>query len=130
MPEKDVIKTKRKLLVIDDDNTLRQFLESILLEDGYEVLIAREGREGFDLACSELPDLILLDVNMPKMDGWEVCDRLRKNGSTKQIPIVFLTARDNQEEIKMAMRLGSNKYLNKPFDLELLESTVVELLGQ
>ncbi|MFA5860019.1 MAG: response regulator [Elusimicrobiota bacterium] len=120
---------KKKVLIVDDDNTLREFLQSIFEEKGYQVYTASEGTEGLRLAHFELPDLILLDVTMPRLSGWEVCKRLKKEERTRNIPVIFLTARDQVPDKLLGMELGSAKYLTKPFDLNLLEKTVDELLG-
>ncbi len=122
-------KTKKKILIVDDDNTLREFLESIFSEKGFTVLVAAEGTEGLRLAHFELPDLIILDVTMPRLSGWEVCKRLKKDDRSRNIPIIFLTARDQIPDKLLGMELGSAKYLTKPFDLTQLEKTVDELLA-
>jgi CheY-like chemotaxis protein len=121
---------KKRILVVDDDNTLREFLQMVFTEKGYEAITAADGAEGLRMAFSELPDVIILDVTMPKLSGWEVCKRLKKDDATKNIPIIFLTAKDQVPDKLLGLELGGDRYLTKPFDLEQLEKTVEELLQQ
>jgi DNA-binding response OmpR family regulator len=102
----------------------------VFTEKGYEAITAADGAEGLRMAFSELPDVIILDVTMPKLSGWEVCKRLKKDDATKNIPIIFLTAKDQVPDKLLGLELGGDRYLTKPFDLEQLEKAVEELLQQ
>lgn len=107
----------KTILIIDDDKDIVQTLKSNLKLDGYEVLFAYLGREGIDLAKKKRPDLILLDLNLPDVDGVVVCDVLRK---TLDTPIIMLTARDSLSDKVLGLKTGADDYIVKPFEhLEL-----------
>lgn len=114
-----------KILVIDDDRRITALLRRALVFEGYEVQVAGGGEEGLRLAASWLPDLVLLDVLMPGMDGWEVCRRLRAAGG---VPVLMLTARDEVSDRVKGLDLGADDYLVKPFALEELLARVRALL--
>lgn len=114
-----------KILVIDDDRRITALLRRTLVFEGYEVQVAGGGEEGLRLAASWLPDLVLLDVLMPGMDGWEVCRRLRAAGG---VPVLMLTARDDVSDRVKGLDLGADDYLVKPFALEELLARVRALL--
>ncbi|MCD6260032.1 MAG: diguanylate cyclase [Helicobacteraceae bacterium] len=101
------------ILVIDDTATNIQILVE-LLDDTYDVIVATDGRTALEIADEELPDLILLDIIMPFMDGFEVCKQLKENPKTKNIPIIFLTAQTDEESIEKAYEVGGNDYVLKP----------------
>jgi len=124
-----------KILVVDDEPDNITFVETILKKEGFTVLSAVDGLEGFERAVEELPDLIVLDVQMPKMNGFEVFDKLRKEGSTKQIPVVMLTGiREkvgigfNAEDMKKFYGEEPNGYVEKPISPEELVKVVKENL--
>lgn len=106
----------RILLVEDDPDIQRMVQLSLKFQGGHEVSVASGGREGLEKAEQEQPDLILLDVMMPEMDGYETCRRLKANPATAAIPVVFLSARAQQSEIQKGRDLGAIGYLVKPFD--------------
>jgi two-component system response regulator MprA len=114
-----------KILVIDDDRRITALLRRTLVFEGYEVQLAGGGEEGLRLAASWLPDLVLLDVLMPGLDGWEVCRRLRAAGG---VPVLMLTARDDVSDRVKGLDLGADDYLVKPFALEELLARVRALL--
>jgi len=115
-----------KILVIDDDPGIRKSLGLSLRTEGYAVIEAASGPEGLELAASEAPALIICDVNMPGMDGYEVVTRLRKSNAS--VPFVFLTAKGGRAEIRRGMNLGADDYLTKPFTREeLIEAVRVRL---
>lgn len=118
-----------KILVIDDDNCNRDILKTRLEQVGYEVLEAPNGEEGVRVAQNLLPDLILLDVMMPKVDGWLACRILKSNVGTKHIPVVMLTARSQQIEELRGWESGADEYLAKPCDHQLLLAAVSQLLA-
>ena len=104
------------ILVVDDDHSLLKMIEIILERASYEVTTAEEGEDALHKAAEHPPDLIILDVNMPHMDGLEVCRRLKTNSDTRLIPIIFLTADDFLEHKIAGFELGANDYITKPFD--------------
>ena len=107
-----------KVLVVDDDPVLLRMVQTFLLssDDLYEVLLANSGPEALRLAREEIPDLILLDLMMPEMDGIEVCVQLRASRSTYLIPVIMLTASALHDHRLEALRTGVDDYLSKPFE--------------
>jgi DNA-binding response OmpR family regulator len=106
---------KKKILVAEDEPDIRGLVAFSLRYAGYEVVEATDGQEALDKALSELPDLILLDVRMPKMNGYEVCGLLKIGEATAEIPVLFLSARGQEAEIKKGLELGAEEYILKPF---------------
>ena len=113
-----------KVLVADDDRDIRDLLVDTLVECGYEVIKAADGRAAFELACQEEPDLILLDVWMPALDGFEVLGKLRDTPNTRSIPVVLLTALRATSGEGVAMRLGGSHYITKPWEPGTVETAV------
>jgi DNA-binding response OmpR family regulator len=108
--------TARRVLVIDDERAIRLLCRVNLAASGMEVLEAADGRAGLDLARNERPDLVLLDVMMPDVDGWTVARELAADDETREIPVVFLTARAEAADKRLGEQLGGVGYLVKPFD--------------
>lgn len=104
------------ILIVDDVETNLQLLGNILQEQSYDVSFASSGSDALSILETELPDLILLDVMMPEMDGFEVCKRIKSNYRTREIPIIFLTAKAETEEILKGFELGAVDYVTKPFN--------------
>ena len=105
-----------RILVVDDEETVRRVLRSLLQKEGYEVIEAEDGRAGVELAKKEDPDVILMDLRMPVMDGLKACRLLKKDKKTKNIPVLVITA---ISESKMeAVKTGIDDFINKPFDTE------------
>jgi len=102
----------RKILVVDDEESIVKIIEYNLKKEGYEVLCACDGEEGYKIASEEKPDLILLDIMMPKMDGYEVCKKIREKSS---VPIIMLTARAEEVDKVVGLELGADDYVTKPF---------------
>ncbi|MGD1910053.1 MAG: response regulator [Rivularia sp. (in: cyanobacteria)] len=117
-PEFDLNKKLETILVIDDSPTNLEILHDVLGGAGYEVLVEMDGVSGIEQVESNPPDLILLDVMMPKIDGFETCRRLQENPSTKHIPIIFITALTEAEEKVKGLSLGAVDYITKPFEQE------------
>lgn len=109
------------ILVVDDEAPIVEILKFNLTKSGYRVLAAYDGEEGYRLAISEKPDLILLDVMLPKMDGFEVCKKIREKHST---PIIMLTARDEEVDKVLGLELGADDYITKPFSVRELLARV------
>ena len=105
----------KKVLVAEDEPDIRGLIVFSLRYAGYEVIEALNGEEAVRLAEDEQPDLILLDVRMPKMNGYEACSVLKGQDSTRSMPIVFLSARGQEAEIKQGLELGAEAYILKPF---------------
>jgi two-component system alkaline phosphatase synthesis response regulator PhoP len=103
-----------RILVADDNQQNRELLEAYLLDDGHEILMAADGREAIDMARAKHPDLILLDIMMPKLSGYEVCSQLKNDAATKQIPILMITALKEMGDIEKALAAGADDFLTKP----------------
>lgn len=118
-----------KLLIIDDDPTTIFTLKKILGKEGYEIIEALGGKEALELLKSEEPDLILLDVMMPELDGWEISKKIRSSKKTGKIPIAMLTVRGEQEDRVKSFEDGrADAHINKPFIREELLNTIKWLL--
>ncbi len=118
----------RTVLLIDDDQTQWVTVRSILMNHGFSVLVANTGEEGLQIAKSQKPDLILLDVILPGMKGREVCRRLKSDLTTKEIPVIFLTAKNSPDDIAAEKEVGATAHLTKPVDVKTLVSTIKEAL--
>jgi DNA-binding response OmpR family regulator len=103
----------QKILVIDDDDNTLWLVSTLLQHEGFEVFKSPSPNEGLRLALDKKPDLVLLDVMMPEMDGWEVCRRLRE---TSEVPIVFITAKNTIKDVVKGLEIGGDDYIVKPFD--------------
>jgi DNA-binding response OmpR family regulator len=114
-----------KLLVIEDDADLLKALELYFTHAQYQVTVAHNGLEGLQVLYRERPDIVILDIAMPKMDGWEVCRRIRE---MSDVPIVILTARVQEEERVKGLKLGADDYVVKPFSLKELEARLEAVL--
>jgi DNA-binding response OmpR family regulator len=119
-----------KVLVVDDEPPIRLLCRVNLEAEGMEVLEAADGEEGLMTARAELPDVVLLDVMMPGMDGWQVAERLFESEETNQIPLVFLTARAELRDRARGLELGGVDYITKPFNPVELASVVEGLLDR
>lgn len=105
-----------KILIVDDEAIGRQLLEAILFPENFELHFAVNGQEAFEKALDLIPDLVLLDVMMPDMDGFEVCKKLRTNKILGNVPIIIITALDDKDSMKKGFGAGANDYISKPFD--------------
>src|SRR3954469_2862424 len=112
------------ILVADDEPVNRALIERRLQREGYRVLTAQNGRDAVEKAQAALPDLVILDVMMPVMDGMEACRRIKENETTRDIPVIFLSARDETEMKVSGLILGANDYISKPFKAEELIARV------
>ncbi len=119
---------KKKILIIDDTELMVKLTTDILKEKGYEVVSASNGVDGIKMVMSEKPDLVLLDVVMPGIDGFEVCKLLRKDESNNLMPIIMLTAQGNEEDKLAGLELGADDYITKPFNPRELISRVKNTL--
>ena len=115
---------KQSTILIIDDNDINIELLRCLLEHDYSIFTASGGVEGLELAKNELPDLILLDVSMPEMDGYMVCEALKENVYTRNIPVIFVTAMDDMEDEARGLELGAIDYITKPFSPQIVKARV------
>lgn len=111
---------KIKVLVVDDDHSIVELLSLVLQDDGYEVVTAFNGREAIITALRENPNLIILDIMMPELDGWAVCEHLLSHEKTASTPIIFLTARVRSEDQLRGWYSGCFDYITKPFEVDQL----------
>ncbi len=119
----------KKILIVDDEQDIVEILKAILEHEKFEVSVAHNGEEGLEQARSYRPDLIITDIMMPKMDGYQFAENLKKDGSTKDIPIIMLTAKDQPADRYKGLSLGIVAYIVKLFDLDELTATVKEVLS-
>jgi PleD family two-component response regulator len=109
-------KKKPLILIVDDTTKNIQVLGNMLYSKGYNISVATSGKEALESVKAKTPDLILLDIQMPEMDGFEVCKNLKSNPSTKEIPVIFLTAVTDPEKIVHGFELGAVDYITKPLN--------------
>lgn len=119
---------KKKILLVDDERDLVRAVSFRLQDAGYEVLTALDGQEGLDKAKKEKPDLIILDLMLPKMNGYKVCGLLKADTRYNSIPIIMFTARAQEADRKMSEEVGANAYVTKPFEPDILFAKIKELL--
>jgi DNA-binding response OmpR family regulator len=117
------------ILVVDDDQEIRKLVEKILTKQGHKVSQAEDGESGLGFALLRKPDLIILDLNLPRMDGFEVCRRLKADQATRRIPVIMLTAAFPEwEDAKKGFKLGADEYVIKPFAADILVHNIERLL--
>lgn len=122
---------KKIILVVDDMKPMRNILRFSLKKEGYDVVVASNGETALKYAFDENPpDLIVLDIMMPKMDGYEVLRQLRESDTAKQIPVIFLTAKGQKKDVLKGMELGGDDYVVKPYKFKNLNKKIEKLLGQ
>ncbi|MBU4193519.1 MAG: response regulator [Actinobacteria bacterium] len=118
-----------KIAVIDDDPSMVKVLRIMLATSGYEVVEALSGVKGVMIVKGESPDLVLLDIMMPDVDGFEVCRRLKLDPETKDIPVIFVSAKTGSEHIEMGLSMGAEGFLIKPFELQEILDKIEEVTG-
>jgi CheY-like chemotaxis protein len=119
-----------KILIAEDERDIRDLVAFTLRFAGHEVFAASNGEEAVDLAPKVNPDLILMDVRMPRMTGYEACKVLKANPDMKDIPVVFLSAKGQESEIQQGLEVGAEAYLLKPFAPDQLTTRVKEILAK
>lgn len=111
-----------RVMAVDDDHVIRGLLEVNLEMEGYEVVMAVDGRDALEKVRADPPDLILLDVMMPDVNGWQVAEELKGDEATRDIPIIFLSARAMDADVRRGASVGGDSYVTKPFDpIDLME---------
>lgn len=116
-----------KILIVDDEPNILLSLEFLFKKEGYKVFIARDGEEAMSLIQESVPELVILDIMMPKVDGYEVCKFLKQHH--KEVKVIFLTAKSKHQEIQKGLDLGADLYLTKPFSTKDLVSKVKSLMN-
>lgn len=120
---------KGKILVVDDEVNITQILEFSIGAEGFDVITAQNGEEAIEKARREQPDLIILDIMMPKIDGYEACRILKANPLTKHIPVVLLTAKGREVDKRLGYEVGATDYIVKPFSPNKLIEKIHRLLS-
>lgn len=114
----------KKILIVDDEKNIVLTLKMYLIKKGYEVKVAVNGVEAIEIAQEFVPDLIFLDILLPKINGYLVCRGLREEASTKNIPIIFLSAKSQKADIQNALATGGNDYIVKPFTIDQIKEVL------
>ncbi len=120
----------KRILVVDDEVQLVEMVKIRLEANGYNVLAAYDGQEALDKARKEKPDLIVLDLMLPKLDGYKVCRMIKFDDKYKNIPIILFSARAQESDKEMGIQVGADAYITKPFEPKVLLSKIKELLGE
>ncbi|NOH14760.1 MAG: response regulator [Chloroflexi bacterium] len=123
-------KPNASILIVEDDLDVAEMLDAYFRVQGYQVLVANWGEDGVKLGAEQQPDLIILDIRLPDIDGFEVAKRLKARRKTETIPVIFLTERDGREDRIQGLELGAVDYLNKPFDVQELRLKVRNALAK
>jgi DNA-binding response OmpR family regulator len=119
----------RKILIVDDEPNIVMSLEYTFKKNNFEVFIARDGQEALEILQNQLPDVIILDVMMPLVDGFETLEQIKKNERLQHCKVMFLSAKNKESDIEKGMALGADAYLTKPFSIKKVVEQVNELLG-
>ncbi|MCP4652261.1 MAG: response regulator [Candidatus Omnitrophica bacterium] len=122
--------SKKKVVVIEDECDLAMMTQARLESSGYEVFVVSDGEEGVKKVQQELPSIVLLDIVMPKLDGHQVCTALKSDPSTKDIPIIILTASGKKDTEERCLDQGADYFMRKPFDSQQLLEKIKELTGE
>jgi DNA-binding response OmpR family regulator len=118
----------KKILIVDDEPNIVLSLDYLVRKKGYTPFIARNGSEALAIAQAEIPDLILLDIMMPDIDGYEVCQTLKNDLRFNDTKIIFLSAKSKKEDIEKGLQMGADKYFTKPFSTKQLLQEMVDLM--
>ena len=120
----------KRVLIADDEPSIVAALEYLLQQAGYDVLLARNGDEALALIEQRIPDLVLLDVMMPRKSGYEICSRIRHHADWRHIKVIMLSARGRDAEVNKGLAIGADLYITKPFSTRELMAKIGGLLGQ
>ncbi len=130
MGEKKIFNPEKNILIAEDDRSIRELLRDILHDENYNVSTAEDGREAIEKVKSETPDLVILDVKMPGIDGYEVCKRIREDSRLKKVPVIFLTVMKNTSDRIKGHKLGVDDYITKPVEPEEFIARVKSVLSR
>lgn len=119
----------KKILVVDDDPYILMSLEFLLKKHGYDVMVARNGTEALDIVEKQVPQVVLLDIMMPDVDGYAICKHIKSHKKLKDAKVVFMSAKSKESDIQKGYDLGASLYITKPFSTRQLLKQVQELLG-
>ncbi|PWK21964.1 response regulator receiver domain-containing protein [Maribacter polysiphoniae] len=119
----------KKILIVDDEPNIVMTLEYAFKKKDFEVYIARDGGEAMHILETSIPDVVLLDIMMPNVDGYQTLEHIKKNDALKNTKVVFLTAKNKISDIEKGLKLGADKYLTKPFSIKKIVSEILGLLN-
>jgi DNA-binding response OmpR family regulator len=125
-----VVNIPKKILIVEDDPSFSRAINHIIQKEGYDVITASNGMAGLRMAKGENPDLLILDVMLPGLDGFEICSQLRQDPLTEKLPIIMLSAKGQEIDKTTGLKVGANEYLTKPVDRALLLEKITSLLGE
>jgi len=120
----------KKILIVDDEPTILMALEYAFKKQNYEVFIARDGSEAIEIVKNKIPDIVLLDIMMPKVDGYQTLKDIKENENLKNIKVVFLTAKSKKSDIEKGFSLGVDNYFTKPFSIKKIISEINILINE
>ncbi|GAA3512704.1 hypothetical protein GCM10022393_28150 [Aquimarina addita] len=120
---------QKKILIVDDEPNIVMSLEYSFKKQDYEVFIARDGSEALHILETQIPDVVLLDIMMPNVDGYQTLKHIKENSRTQNIKVVFLSAKNKASDIEIGLTLGVDKYLTKPFSVKKVIAEITELLN-
>jgi two-component system alkaline phosphatase synthesis response regulator PhoP len=120
----------KKILIVEDDPSFSRAINHIIQMEGYDVITASNGIAGLRMAKEEKPDLLILDVMLPGVDGFEICHQLRQNPQTANLPIIMLSAKGQEVDKTTGLKVGASEYLTKPVDRALLLEKITSLLNK
>lgn len=118
----------KKILIAEDDPNILISLDFLMRKKGFDVYVARDGKEAWELAQEHTPDAVLLDVMMPYLNGYEVCEKIKANEQTAHASVIFLSAKSREEDIAQGYASGANAYITKPFSTKEIVQKVKDLL--
>jgi len=121
--------TKKKIMVVEDEQALLTLQSMLLSVEGYAVEGVMDGQTALDLVETMMPDLILLDIMLPEIDGLEVCRQVKANEATRHIPVIMLTAKKSKEDLVMGEQAGAAEYITKPYKTSMVVETIQRLLS-
>jgi len=119
----------KKILIVDDEPNIVMALEYTFKKNNYEVFIARDGQEALDILKNNFPDVIILDIMMPMVDGFATLEQIRKDANLQHTKVMFLSAKNKESDIEKGLALGADAYMTKPFSIKKVVEKVEELLG-
>lgn len=119
----------KKILIVDDEPNIVMSLEYTFKKNNFEVFIARDGQEALDILKNQLPDIIILDVMMPMVDGYSTLEQIKQDSRLEHCKVIFLSAKNKEKDIEKGLSLGANLYITKPFSLKKLVEQTQELIN-
>jgi DNA-binding response OmpR family regulator len=123
------VSTTKKILVVDDDPYILMSLEFLMKKNGFDVMVARNGTEALEIVEKQVPDIVLLDIMMPDVDGYAICKHIKSSKKLKEAKVVFMSAKSKETDIQKGYDLGASLYVTKPFSTRQLLKQVQELIS-